>query len=312
MCRGDQLHSLECLDPALCLAGLRGLGAETFHIAVHVRYIALLFLEGRLLVRQLFAAHPLEGTVVAAVEGRALLFDMQDLVAHAVEKITVVRDKQQGPAILFQPGLEPDHGVQVEVVCRFVEKQEIGSAHQGTCEIKPHPPATRKIRQWAHFITGRKAEPAHQAGGAAVGLIATDMLQFAVQVGDALAVAIMFCCRQFALRPAQALITIQYEFNGGLFRYRGLLCNVCNDPAGRILDGPLFRAQRAQHQRKQAGFSAAIGPSEAGLLPWMDLEAGAFEQQAWPATQGDVIELQHGVSGPGAKVRGPGCENRGL
>ena len=61
--------------------------------AVHVRDLALLLLERRLLVGQLLGADVLERRVVASVEGRPRLLDVQDAVADAVEEVAVVRDQ---------------------------------------------------------------------------------------------------------------------------------------------------------------------------------------------------------------------------
>ena len=60
MRRGDALHALERLDPALRLAGLGGLGAEAADVVFHVRDVALLPLEHRLLLDEAFAALTLE------------------------------------------------------------------------------------------------------------------------------------------------------------------------------------------------------------------------------------------------------------
>jgi hypothetical protein len=45
------------------------------------------------------------------------------------------------PGILSQPVLEPQHGVQVEVIGRLVEQQKIGTAHQRLREIQAHAPS---------------------------------------------------------------------------------------------------------------------------------------------------------------------------
>ena len=123
MCRGDLLHAFECLQAALRLPGLAGLGAKAINESAHVRDLALLLFVGSLLAGKPFGPQPLEGAVVATAEGGSLVLDVQDVDADAVEKLAVVRDQQQGAAIALQPAFQPDHCVQVEVVGRFVEQQ---------------------------------------------------------------------------------------------------------------------------------------------------------------------------------------------
>lgn len=89
-CRDNQLHTLQGFKPALRLPGLGRLGAEAIDIRLDVGDFALLFAVLRLLVRQAFAANPLEGRVVAAVELHALPLDIQDLADDAVEEIAVM------------------------------------------------------------------------------------------------------------------------------------------------------------------------------------------------------------------------------
>ena len=50
--RGNELHTLEHLDTALCLLGLGGLGAETIDVALQMRHALLLAFVHCLLLRQ--------------------------------------------------------------------------------------------------------------------------------------------------------------------------------------------------------------------------------------------------------------------
>ena len=71
---------------------------------------------------------------------------MDDAVDDAVEEIAVVRDEQQRAGIAREPVLEPQHGIEVEVVGGLVEQQEVRAAHQRLREIEPHPPAAGESR----------------------------------------------------------------------------------------------------------------------------------------------------------------------
>ena len=67
---------------------------------------------------------------------------MRDFGGDRVQKIAVVRDQQQRAGIMLEPTLEPEHGVEIEVIGGLVEQQEIGAAHQRLRQIEAHPPAT--------------------------------------------------------------------------------------------------------------------------------------------------------------------------
>ena len=60
-------------------------------------------------------------------------------------EIAVVRDDEQRPGIALEPLLEPDDGVEVEVVGRLVEQEQLRRAHQRLREIQTHAPAAEKL-----------------------------------------------------------------------------------------------------------------------------------------------------------------------
>jgi len=92
MRRGDALHPFQCLEAALCLTRLAGLGTEAIHIGLDVADLALLLLKGRLLVGQTLGTHAFEIGVIAGIEGNLLLLYMGDVVGDVVEKIPVMGD----------------------------------------------------------------------------------------------------------------------------------------------------------------------------------------------------------------------------
>ena len=102
---------------------------------------ALLLLVGRLLQRELLRALRSNCGVVARVGLELPLVDVDDLVDDGVEKLAVVRDEEQRAGIAREPVLEPEHGVEVEVVGRLVEQQQVRAAHQRLREIEAHAPA---------------------------------------------------------------------------------------------------------------------------------------------------------------------------
>ncbi len=121
----DLLHPIERLDPALRLFGLAGLGLEAVDEFLEVGDLVLLLGKCRLLQLHLFGAHVFKLAVVAAVTHQFGCVDVQGDVGHGIEKLAVVADDDHGAFVLFQPGLQPDQGVQIEVVGRLVKQQQV-------------------------------------------------------------------------------------------------------------------------------------------------------------------------------------------
>ncbi len=144
--RGDPLHPLQRLDPALRLLRLGRLRLEAVDERLQVRDLLLLLGVARLLQRQLQRALLLELRVVAAVGLQLLRVDVDDAVDDAVEEVAIVRDQQQRARVAAEPVLEPQHRVEVEVVGRLVEQQQVRARHQRLREVEPHPPAAGEAR----------------------------------------------------------------------------------------------------------------------------------------------------------------------
>ena len=93
-------------------------------------------------------------------------------------------DQNQGALIAFKPSFQPDHRIEIEVVRRFIEQQQVRTANQRLREVKAHAPAAGKVayRAFELFIT--KAQAVQQAGGARADCPRVDRVQFAVYGGD--------------------------------------------------------------------------------------------------------------------------------
>ena len=127
---GDRLHALEHLDPALRLAGLAGLVAEAVDEGLDVGALGRLPLARLLRQDHPLAAGALEPVVAARVEGELPAFEMTGLLRHRVEKVAVVADQDQRARVAAQMLLEPDRGLEVEMVGGLVEQQEVGLEEQ--------------------------------------------------------------------------------------------------------------------------------------------------------------------------------------
>ena len=69
---------------------------------------------------------------------------MQRDLGDGVEEFAVMADHHQRARVTLEPGFEPDEGVEVKVVGRLVEQQNVGRAHQGAGQLQTHPPTAGK------------------------------------------------------------------------------------------------------------------------------------------------------------------------
>jgi hypothetical protein len=141
--------------------------------------------------------------VVAAVRGEAAVVEVDDVGADGREEVAGVADHEEravpfrgaarGAAAVRSAGgrlatpssslvarqvvLEPQHGVQVEVVGRLVQQQEVRLHVQRAREGHAHaPPAGQRARRAAHHRVVER-EAAQQGHRARLGAVGVDLLQ---------------------------------------------------------------------------------------------------------------------------------------
>jgi hypothetical protein len=75
--------------------------------------------------------------VVAAIFYKVTPMDFTDLVAYAVQKVSVVRNHQKGQVEILKIGLEPFDDLDIQMICRFIKNQQIWLAKQKTHDGDP-------------------------------------------------------------------------------------------------------------------------------------------------------------------------------
>ena len=141
---GNQLQFFQRLDPALGLFGFAGLGFEAGNEFLQVRHLGLLLVVHFLLQGQLLGPLAFKIGIAATVVIQLLPFDVQDLVYGGIQKCPVVGNYQQGAGLLHQIALQPEDGVQVQVVGGLIEQQQVCVSHQYLRQVKAHAPAPGK------------------------------------------------------------------------------------------------------------------------------------------------------------------------
>ncbi|VVO40828.1 hypothetical protein PS712_05842 [Pseudomonas fluorescens] len=273
---GQLFHPLQCLDPALGLTGLGSLRLKAGDVAFHVRTLHLLLLVGLLLLGQTFGTGTLEGAVATAIESDFALIDVRDVIDHGIEEVPVVGNQHQGARVAFEPLFEPDDGVEVQVVGRFVEQQQVRWTHQGLRQVQTHPPATGEVPDLAiHLLVG-EAQASQQLARPGVGGVPVGAVELGVQAGLCGTVMGRFGCRQVALHLAQAQVAIEHVVDRQAFERVDLLAHVGDTPVGRQEAITRVRVQFAPKQGEQARFAGAVGTDQAGFLAGVQGQLGVF------------------------------------
>ena len=137
------------------------------------------------------------------------------------------------------------------MVGRLVEQQQVGARHQRASEVEPHAPAAGKIGYRPPEIGIGKAEPMQQFRRARFRRVAADVLQTAVQQGDAFAFVGRFGLDQLALDGAQFGVAVEREIECRIRQRRRFLADMGDGPRGRHFQIARLGVQFAAHQREE-------------------------------------------------------------
>ena len=214
-------------------------------------------------------------------------------LADAVEKFAVVRDDEHGGGLAPQPGFEPDDRVEVEVVRRLVEQQQIGRAEQRPRQRQPVAPTARERRDRAVRVARSEAEPPHHRLRSREDCALVQFSQRSVRMSKAHFIVARFGLRQFLARSAERRMAGQHEIDRVLVRSLDILCDV-SDPLGtRSLDDPGLGSEFAEQRCEQGRLAAAVRADEADALARPGYYRDAAVQRAGAACEGNVDQPQH-------------------
>ena len=158
----DRHDLLEHLDAALYLRGLRGLVAEAVDEHLHARDFFVLLAFGLPQAFEHGVALLDVLAVVADVVGQSSQVNVGDARDDGIEEVAVVRDEDHGVRIGTEILLEPVACLEIEVVGRLVEQQQVRTSEQQLGERDAHLPAAgerfaRTVAVFAARIRGRAA-----------------------------------------------------------------------------------------------------------------------------------------------------------
>jgi hypothetical protein len=210
-------------------------------------------------------------------------------VRHAaVQEVTVVRDEQQRAAVLGEPPLEPHDRIEVEVVGRLVEQQQVGAAQQCTAEIEAHAPAPREGGDRALEVAGREPQSREHGCRPCARDITVDALEPCVKFRKRMPVMRVVGAGNGRLDRAQFRVAVQHEFDRRLLESRGFLADRGDAPVRRHLAVAGLGVQFAEQQCKEARLAAAIRANEPDTPARMQLQVGFLDEGAGAAGEREL------------------------
>ena len=287
---GDVLHAREHLQAALRLPGLGRLGAETVDEALQLGTPRVLLRLERRLVRVPLRALACEGRVVARIGGEVAIVEVDDAVAHAVQKVAVVRDDDRRVAVACDVVLQPQRAFEVEVVGRLVEQQKVRLGEQDGRERDAHAPAAGEGRAGPRLRRRVEAQTVKDGRRARLGRMGVDVGEARVDVGDASGVA-----RGFRLREERRALRVGVE-HGVEQRALGagrFLRHLPDARAALQFDRAGFRLKVARQKAEQRRLSRAVAPDQPAARPRGHEQRRAFQQRPPGQPVGEVGNGEH-------------------
>ena len=207
--------------------------------------------------------------VVALIDIDLAVVEFHHDVADAVEEVTVVGDHEEGAARTFQVVLEVFDGVDVEVVGRLVEDQEIGLGGEDLGDGHAFDFAAG---EGAHLRLGVEAELREDADDAVFVVelpLGVEMLQEGFAAGEHL-------LEQRGFRVE--VVVLFQEGDADLLEEFDLAAGVRFVLAGQDA-----------HQR---GLARAVGGDQGDLVAFVHVEADVVEKDFRPVRLGNVLDLE--------------------
>jgi len=166
MRRRDEFHAFQRLHAALRLLRFGSLRLETVDEALQMLHRLLLLHIRALLQRDLLRAQDFELAVIAAVTLDLPVLQMQRDVADGIEEFAIMRDHDQRSRIAMQPVFQPDDRIEIQVVRRFVQQQQVRAAHQRLRQVQAHAPAAGETCHGVLCLREREPQADQQGFGA--------------------------------------------------------------------------------------------------------------------------------------------------
>ncbi len=255
---------------------------------------ALLALLGcqRLALFQPLAPRPCERIVAAAIEHELAVVEMENVVGYRVENVAVVADDDEGAPPVAQKGLQPQRRLEVEMVGRLVEQQQVRLGEERGGEGDAHPPTAGEGRQRAFLRRGVEAESGEDDPGPRRRRMGIDIEEPRVDFTDTMRVM-----RLVGLVQERGALEIGGEHHLDRRRVAAgrLLLDGADAQAFLHADLAGIGLQLAEDEMQQCRLAGAVAPDEPDFPAGIDLRAGGLDQGAPADSVGEIGKIQHGA-----------------
>ena len=305
------LDALDLGELGLGLLGLELLGVEAVVEALQLLdlvFVLLVAARGDVVGRGALAHVGLE---VAADGGHHAVLEGQHARAHAFEQAAVVGDQHVGLGVVDQVLLEPLDRVDVEVVGRFVEQQQVGVGQQGARQRDARELAARGGEQRTVEQVGGQAEALEHALEVGAVVVAAGQLEAALELlvvlhGGREPGAVLVEAGESLFGRAHRRLKAD-ELGEGLHEVLahgpvagelgGLLVQP-DAPAAGARHAPGVGVLAARHEAQERGLAAAVASDEDGVVVLVERERDAAEELLAAERFGDVVEGDDGHGPP--------------
>ncbi len=294
----ERVELLQHLAPALRLLGLLprdvladevlGLGDEPLLPLDELALPGQVLLPGDGVVR-----------VLERVDAEAAAPELHGDGADVVEEGAVVGDDQHGAAQVGEVALQPVDGVEVEVVGRLVEEQQIRRLRQRRAEMEPTALAAREARQRPLQVSVGEAEVLRDHGDpplqlvAALHVVPIRHLRQPIERG-------LGAAGRRVLRLRERVPQGQHRGEGaeegvehralGLYLVRLAGIGDAHLPADD--DGAGVGRELARDEAEQRGFARPVGRDEGRALPRFQREGEPLKELVGAVAEGEVGDLE--------------------
>ena len=227
--------------------------------------------------------------VVALIERKFLVFQMQDRAHGTVEQPAVVAHDEHGVGVFCQIALKPERAFKVEVVCRLIEQQKVWLRKQNRRQSHPHPPTTGEGGAGLVHLFGREAKAPQDGGGARLSAPSVDIGQACLHFGNAGRIGAFVCQKGGALGIGGQHGVEQRHLVAGHF-----LCHATDARAARQAERAGVERQLATDDAKERCLARAVAAHKANFVACRNGDGGIFNEKAARDGVGYVFKLEHG------------------
>jgi len=230
--------------------------------------------------------------IVAGIRDDGLVIDVGNVGTNAVEKMAVVRDRDQDAVIVIQEPLQPVDRVEVEVVGRLIEQQCEGMSEQG---LRQQHANFLAALQFAHFSVVQfvgNIEPLQQNRSIRFGGVAVLFANDAFQLAELHSVFI----RKFRLgmnpialfhRGPQALVAHHHGIDDTV-GVKGKLVLAQHAELLRTHDGPLLGIEFAGQKPHKRRLARAVRSGKTIALARREGRGHFFKQNFGAVAHGNI------------------------